>query len=448
MTTYDGSSCKSCIEESCYIDNGVDEETPCRKCGWYRGYFDGSRYPPLYCSSSWGLATERIQDLCNEFPNVSKEVISKYVQLSGENDVDAQRSRDYILAYTKCEETYEQQHPSATEKDDVFFVLSLLQDQKNVKQEYRGDFVNDWSMDDMYAISAKIAAKMKQVRNGFGSAYEEVSCDTEFISDVSGYSFNEDFDKDISGCMVDIIQECIGCFHCNGNDPTKICSRCKIARYCSKECQKLSWMNTDEPHKSKCKKFPSINAPGYEIIVGLYSHCLLEGTRAWELAMARRTTSFFDEVVRCSSASWRESTARSLINLEISIMDAHQGNAFFTANTMFLDDKLQASYDGPEENSGICICRTVMFKVIESGYRDAEYFSSRFERGDLPDGMKMSAIHHLSLFLKEANERGIEVMCITCTENASWLYEDKWEKKLRLAATDCHVSLHDDRNKS
>ena len=317
---WDGSSCEYCIEESCYIDNGVDEETPCRKCGWYRGYFDGSRYPPLYCSSSWRMATQRIQDLRNEFPTVSKELISKYVQLSGENDMDAQRARDYLLAYTKCEEIHEQ-HPPA-EKDDVFFALSLLQDQKNVKQEYRGDFVNDWTMDDMYVISAKIAAKMKQVRNGFDSAYEKLSCDSEFISDISGYSFNEDFDKDISGCMVDIVQEMIGCFHCNGNDPKKICSKCKIARYCSKECQKLSWRNTDEPHKVKCGKFPSINAPGCDIIVDLYSQCLLEGRRAMELAMARRTTSFLDEVVRCSSASWRESTARRLINLEISIMDA------------------------------------------------------------------------------------------------------------------------------
>ena len=41
---WDGSSCEYCIEESCYIANCVDEETPCRKCGWYRGYFDGSRY--------------------------------------------------------------------------------------------------------------------------------------------------------------------------------------------------------------------------------------------------------------------------------------------------------------------------------------------------------------------------------------------------------------------
>ena len=164
-----------------------------------------------------------------------------------------------------------------------------------------------------------------------------------------------------------------------------------------------------------------------------------------ELAMARRTTSFLDEVVRCSSASWRESTARRLINLEISIMDAYEGNAFLFANTMFLDDKLHAAFDGVK---GICISRMVMFKVLESGLRDAEYFSLRFERGDLPDGMKTSTIHHLSLFLKEANERGIEVMCITCTENAYWLYEDKWEKKLRLAATDCRVSLHDNRDKS
>lgn len=114
--------------------------------------------------------------------------------------MEAQHARDYIVVHIKCEEINEQ-HPSA-EKDDIFFVLSLLQDQKNVKQEYRGDFVDDLTMDDLSVIAAKIATKMKQVRNGFNDgAYEEVSCDNEFISDVTGYSFNEDFDKDITGIL-------------------------------------------------------------------------------------------------------------------------------------------------------------------------------------------------------------------------------------------------------
>lgn len=435
---WDGSSCEYCIEQNCYIDNGVDEETPCHKCGWFRGIFDGSRYPPGYCATSWRYATERIQNLRKEFPTVSKELISKYVQLSGENDMEARRARDYLMANIKSQEV--EQHTA--EKDDISFVLSLLQDQKNVKQEYRGDFVNDWTMDDMAIISAKIASKMKEVRNKFESGFEEVSCDSEFISGVSGYSFNKDFDSDISACLVDIVQELIGCFHCHGNNPTKICSNCKIARYCSKKCQKLSWKDTEEPHKAKCGKFSAIkNDPGSHIIVGLYTHCLLEGTRALELAMSRRTTSFLDEVVRCSSASWRESTARSLFNLDITIMDAFEGNAFLVAHCMFLDDKLQARWNDTDDNSGMCIGHFVLFKMLESGLRDAEYFSSRLERGDLPDGMKMSSIHHLSIFLKEANKRGIEVKSITCKKGADWLYEDEWEKKLRLAATDCRVSL-------
>ena len=232
--------------------------------------------------------------------------------------MEAQGARDYLMAYTKSQEM--EQHPA--EKDDISFVLSLLQDQKNVKQEYRGDFVNDWTMDDMAVIATKIATKMKEVRDKFesGPECEEVSCDSEFISGVSGYSFNKDFDSDISGCCVDIVQELIGCFHCHGNNPTKVCSSCKIARYCSRECQKASWKDAEEPHKEKCGKFSAMKTdPGNHTIVGLLTHCLLEGTRALELAMSRRTISFLDEVVRCSSASWRESTARSLINLDITI---------------------------------------------------------------------------------------------------------------------------------
>lgn len=43
-----------------------------------------------------------------------------------------------------------------------------------------------------------------------------------------------------------------GCNHCgNGNRRMKKCSRCKVPRYCSKECQLADWPK----HKITCKKY-------------------------------------------------------------------------------------------------------------------------------------------------------------------------------------------------
>lgn len=201
---------------------------------------------------------------------------------------------------------------------------------------------------------------MKDVREKSMSGRGEESCDSDFISDVTGWSYDKDFDSDISGCVVDIVHALTGrCFHCNEGNPTKMCSKCKLARYCSKECEELSWKDDEEPHKEKCGKFSKfLGEAGGQIILGLYSHCFLEGTRALEMAMSHRMIPFLDEVARCSSASWRESTARNIINVEMSMVCAFNGEAFLVANAAFLDDKLQAWYDD-ECDKGICIAHMV-----------------------------------------------------------------------------------------
>ena len=48
------------------------------------------------------------------------------------------------------------------------------------------------------------------------------------------------------------------CFECKATPPKLlICSRCKIARYCSKACQKAAWKAeyTGVGHKETCKTF-------------------------------------------------------------------------------------------------------------------------------------------------------------------------------------------------
>ena len=104
MTFWDGNSCPHCDEQSCYVDNGVDESTPCRHCGWFRGTFDGSRYPPGYCATSWRYATERIRKLREEFPDIDKQIISQHVQAAGEDDMEAETASASLIAYTKRQE--------------------------------------------------------------------------------------------------------------------------------------------------------------------------------------------------------------------------------------------------------------------------------------------------------------------------------------------------------
>ena len=440
---WDGSSCDDCIARNCH---GVDEDTPCRKCGWFRATFTGARYPPGFCASSWRFATERIRDLRKEFPDVPKEIISNIVQSSGENDMEADIARNYLNAHTSSQKLCAQN--SSLEYDDFFFVISLLLEQKMTRQEYRGQFVDGWTMEDIESIALKIVTKMKDVREKSMSVRGEESCDSDFISDVSGWSFDKHFDRDMTGAVVDIVHALIGCYHCYEENPTKACSKC-IARYCSKECQALAWKDEEEPHKEMCGKLATIkdkDQSGEKILIELYTRCLIEGEKMLEMAMNRRTATFLDEVCRCSSASWRESTARSLINLDFHMVYIEPGKMSIVANAMFLDDKLQAWYNSAEENKGICLAGQVFFKVLNSGLDDEIFQAMYVRRNDIPEGMKLSAISHISGFLKEAKERGINVLCITCSESMNWLYDEKWHRKLCIEAPGCDVKLHDKRN--
>ncbi|KAL9189096.1 hypothetical protein ACHAXT_011586 [Thalassiosira profunda] len=442
MTSYgiwDGSSCPHCVEQNCYVDNGVNESTPCRHCGWFRGMFSGSRYPPGYCATSWRYATERIQTLREEFPDVDKSIISQHVQASGENDMEANGARNLLEAHRSS--TRLSSGSSDLQDDDVSFAMALLQDQKKEKQEYRGTFVDGWTTRGMESIALGIAREMKSIRDKMQEGRGEESCDSEYISDVTGWSFNREFDKDIVACVIAVVQASTGCFHCNGGGrEMKGCSKCKIARFCNKECQKASWKqgflgNDEEPHKERCPTLCAVRSePGWRTILEMHTQCLLEGTHALEMALSQRTIPFLDEIVRCSSASWRERGARSLINLDVSIQKAANGEALLTGHTMFLDDKSQAAHDG-EPGDPVCLMHNVLFRVLESGYDELPE--------DLPEFMKVAAISHMGAFLKEAKQRDISIMCITASDGARWLYEKKWHRKLCLAAPGCDVKLSD-----
>ena len=66
-------------------------------------------------------------------------------------------------------------------------------------------------------------------------------------TDVSQYKRREKLLKNYgTSCYCDI---CLTCFYCESKLKLKNCNKCKIALYCSKECQIADWKN----HKKDCK---------------------------------------------------------------------------------------------------------------------------------------------------------------------------------------------------
>lgn len=62
------------------------------------------------------------------------------------------------------------------------------------------------------------------------------------------------FDKDIGEDCVQLVQS-NGCFQCHKPNPSKTCSQCKIAKYCSPACQRANWSD----HRGQCKTYHKIN---------------------------------------------------------------------------------------------------------------------------------------------------------------------------------------------
>ena len=88
---YDGSECTYC-EVDAGAEHGFDEETPCDECGWYRRRSDGFRYPSTlpevkaFTASTWQLALNKVEQIQEDFPELSKGSIVGAVEVVGVDD--------------------------------------------------------------------------------------------------------------------------------------------------------------------------------------------------------------------------------------------------------------------------------------------------------------------------------------------------------------------------
>ena len=65
-------------------------------------------------------------------------------------------------------------------------------------------------------------------------------------------SFNHELSKEDEDCLIKLVQKTRGCFNvdCGDSSAKKQCIKCRVAVYCSKECQVAAW----PVHKMNCDK--------------------------------------------------------------------------------------------------------------------------------------------------------------------------------------------------
>lgn len=90
--------------------------------------------------------------------------------------------------------------------------------------------------------------------------------------------YDPDFDRELSDEMIMIARQNLGCFCCGKQDADRKCSRCKVATYCNRECQKKDWRHKTSwrgPHKAECEVFCDNRAQDESIIFCLRSCCFI-----------------------------------------------------------------------------------------------------------------------------------------------------------------------------
>lgn len=280
--------------------------------------------------------------------------------------------------------------------------------------------------------------------------------------------FNKDFSKKLDMALIDAYK-LTGCFnwHCRAPNPSKRCSKCGVAVYCSKACQKADWNDPDDPHKHLCqvynnntnpKDWKGVKNQQFPIPVGLAAINLMLKDDLWS-SMRTRADLFLEEVKRVVS------TGRELhrsIGLVVNVMynfDFPILQGFVT----FLDPTVPTVLpNGMIDPDGTHECvYYVLFTPIGEGGEDVRrrLHPSYGGSGEISSTMRKRVIKELKEFFHKVTEYGLHIHLITYSRGLMWMGDDDfrggaakelekanggnriaWEPNLRVAMEDSHIA--------
>ena len=130
-TIYDGCECTHC-EGDAGAEHGFDEENPCDECGWYRRSSDGFRYPSglaevtAFTASTWQLALNKVEQIQEDFPELSKGSIVGAVEVVGDDDDEYGTEARAVLAKSLRDKRVEAEFPDI--RRDLFGRIGAILD--------------------------------------------------------------------------------------------------------------------------------------------------------------------------------------------------------------------------------------------------------------------------------------------------------------------------------
>jgi len=216
--------------------------------------------------------------------------------------------------------------------------------------------------------------------------------------------------------LIKSLQDDRGCFSCGKPNPTSICSRCKVVKYCDKECQKVHWKKV---HNENCSVWCENYGGGptddkaVSIPVNMFSVGWIDRDEILVGEMRLRQREFFKEAFRCTNG-------RTRISFQIACIDICCRVRLVAAASVVV------SGGGVPFTINVDQINHVLFETIDEG-REAlqRLYPSNGGSGTLSKAAKRFVIARLSIFVKRLNEHGLQASSMTYGRGLMWLSDDE-----------------------
>lgn len=227
------------------------------------------------------------------------------------------------------------------------------------------------------------------------------------------YAFYEEHGKE----LISILQKSEGCFACRKPNPTKRCSRCKVAMYCSQSCQMKDWKKATGHHKELCGIWCDNRGSGPEDEDGssipiCMKSCGYLPDDLMLLEMRRRGDLFIDEIKRCVGAG---EIGYPILSFQTACI-WNLGSIRLGASASFYSRSL----------SKVVVVNHVLFDTVDEG-EDAKQrlHPSNEGSGEISEKAKGLVVAKWTEFVGRISERGLRVQSITYGRGLMWLSEDE-----------------------
>lgn len=239
-------------------------------------------------------------------------------------------------------------------------------------------------------------------------------------------TFNPKFYLSHETALVKHCQKSLGCFNC-GKTAKLQCSECKIAMYCSRDCQVKNWKRGTsgmKSHKSICKDVRDFRAQH----AGPIPRVLLD-----PIHYLKSDNDLVKEM-RVYGNLFLQEAERSLKNRTIDLVvlcieDEGFVRLILSAKIM---GKRDECFDGVDyidnfrDPSGYSYIQCVLFEQLDYGPDACEKVEPQNDTsGVISNAAKKKAVKHIANFLERMKKHKLKVGTLSYGRGFMWLREDK-----------------------